>query len=240
MEQAKPGRRGTMVAEMIADLRRRIATGEFPVGSRLPSEARLCEEAGVSRTVVREAVAALRADGLLQPRQGSGVYVTEPPESEAASFRDVDPSRVSSVIEILELRTALEVEAAALAARRRSAQQEEEIIARFEEMEALIASGETSVDADFALHVAIAQASNNSRFAECLTLIGPSVIPRRTVRSGGGGPTDPEYLRLISQEHREIVSAILANDDAAASQAMREHLQGSLARYRAIFGGRSV
>jgi len=228
-----------MVLDLVADLRGRIATGEFPVGSRLPSEAKLCAETGVSRTVLREAVAALRADGLLEPRQGSGVYVTAPPEVEAGAFRDVDPSRVSSVIEILELRIALEVEAAALAARRRSARQEEEIVARFDEMEALIAAGDTSVDADFALHVAIARASNNSRFEECLTLIGPNVIPRRSVRPGGTRTADPEYLRLLSREHREIVAAILGGDDAAASRAMRQHLQGSLARYRALLGRRT-
>ncbi|WOI57765.1 FadR/GntR family transcriptional regulator [Palleronia sp. LCG004] len=235
--QERAGRRGTMVVDLVATLRRRIATGEFPVGSRLPSEAKLCEEAGVSRTVLREAVAALRADGLLQPRQGSGVYVTEPPVDEAIPFRNVDPSRVSSVIEVLELRIALEVEAAALAARRRSARQEEEMIARFDDMEKLIADGETSVEADFALHVAIARASNNTRFEEYLTVIGPSLIPRRGVRQGGTDATvDPSYLELLAREHREIVSAILANDPSAASAAMRKHLQGSLARYRGLLG----
>ncbi|WP_242494096.1 FadR/GntR family transcriptional regulator [Salipiger sp. IMCC34102] len=221
--------------DIVETLQKRITSGEFPVGGRLPSEAKLCEEAGVSRTVVREAVAALRADGLLEPRQGSGVYVTEPPTSPAVPFRDIDPSRVSSVIEVLELRTALEVEAASLAARRRSAQQEEDIVASFDEMERVIARGETSVEADFALHVAIARASNNTRFEEYLQLIGPSVIPRRGVREGEGDtPVDPAYLQLLSQEHREIVSAILANDADGASDAMRKHLQGSLARYRGL------
>lgn len=233
---APAARRGTMVVDLIAELRQRITSGEFPVGSRLPSEARLCAEAGVSRTVVREAVAALRADGLLQPRQGSGVYVTAPPEETPMPFRDVDPSRVSSVIEILELRTALEAEAAALAATRRSARQEEEILSRYEAMESLVATGETSVEADFAFHVAVAQGSNNSRFEECLALIGPGAIPRQAIRSGGEAPTDPGYLRLLSREHHAIVSAILANDAEGAAQAMRAHLQGSLARYRAILG----
>ena len=235
MVQVRPGRRGTMVVDLVATLRERIGSGEFPVGSRLPSEAKLCEQTGVSRTVLREAVAALRADGLLQPRQGSGVYVTEPATGPTVPFRDVDPSRVSSVIEVLELRTAVEVEAAALAARRRSAQQEEEIVSRFEEMEDLIARGETSVDADFALHVAIARASNNTRFGEYLTFIGPNVIPRRGVLEGeGDSPVDPAYLRLLSQEHRGIVDAILADDADAASDAMRRHLSGSLARYRGL------
>ena len=96
--------------------------GQFPPGSRLPSEAQLTEAHGVSRTVVREAIAALRADRLVEARQGAGVFVLEAevPAPTPLFLRNIDHERVSSMIELLELRTAVEVEAAGLAALRRS------------------------------------------------------------------------------------------------------------------------
>ena len=105
--------RKTLVATLRDALRSDIKSGRYQVGERLPSEAKLTEEHSVSRTVVREAIAALRGDGLVEPRQGSGVYVIEPPASIPAPFTKFDTFRLSSVIELLELRTAVEVEAAA-------------------------------------------------------------------------------------------------------------------------------
>jgi GntR family transcriptional repressor for pyruvate dehydrogenase complex len=63
------------VASVEAMLRRAIAEGRYPVGAKLPTEAALTRDLGVSRTVLREAVAALRAEGLLASRQGAGVFV---------------------------------------------------------------------------------------------------------------------------------------------------------------------
>ena len=76
----------------------------------------------MSRTVVREAIASLRADRLVEAKQGAGVFVLEPQavvQSPLLSLQNIDPERVSSMIEVLELRTAVEVEAAGLAALRR-------------------------------------------------------------------------------------------------------------------------
>ncbi len=109
----------TLVSRLGETLRQAIATGQFPPGSRLPSEAQLTEAHGVSRTVVREAIASLRADRLVEARQGAGVFVLEPSSAVQPvmlSLSNIDLARVSSMIELLELRTAVEVEAAGLAA----------------------------------------------------------------------------------------------------------------------------
>ena len=70
---APHGGSGTLVAQVSAALREKILAEGLKPGDKLPSEARIAEDFGVSRTVVREAVAALRADGLVEPRRGAGV-----------------------------------------------------------------------------------------------------------------------------------------------------------------------
>jgi len=225
----------TLTARLADNLRRSLASGQFPPGSKLPSEAQLSEAHGVSRTVVREAIAALRADRLVEARQGAGVFVLEtsgmaPPG--LLSVRNVD--RVSSMIEMLELRTAVEVEAAGLAALRRSPAQEEAILDQHYAVRACLEAGTSSADADFALHLAIADATNNPRFREFLAMIGKNVIPRAALRADDGDSDQSAYIKLIDREHDAIVAAISNGDEEAAREAMRRHLRGSQARYRAL------
>src|SRR3954468_11749941 len=101
---------GTLVFQLSETLRQAIAGGQYAPGARLPSEAQLTEAHGVSRTVVREAIAALRADRLVEARQGAGVFVLEPQASARPtmlSLNNIDLARVSSMIELLELRAAV-------------------------------------------------------------------------------------------------------------------------------------
>lgn len=234
----KKARRGHMVTDLADTLRSRLARGDFKPGDRLPSEAHLSETYGVSRTVIREAIAALRADGLVEPRQGSGVYVLEAKPIDDAPFQNVDFQRVSSVVELLELRTALESEAAALAAIRRSPHQEEEIVEKLRDFLTAERTGASTSELDFALHLAIADASNNPRFGEFLRLLGTSVIPRQALRPDGSDQRiDDSYLSRISEEHQRIVDAILEGDPEHARQMMRRHLEGSLSRYRRLLRG---
>jgi len=211
-----------------------IEAGQYRPGDRLPSEAKLTQEYGVSRTVVREAIAALRADNLVEARQGAGVFVLEPPEAVDLPFQNIDYVRISSMIEMLELRTAVETEAAALAALRRSPAQEERIVKAFREIGRLAAEGQQTTDADFDLHLAIAEATANPRFAEFLAMVGPSVIPRRALQQTGAERAPGAYLKVLNDEHERIVNAILEGDEDRARDAMRQHLKGSLSRYRAL------
>jgi DNA-binding FadR family transcriptional regulator len=226
---------GTLVQRLGDTLRKAIGAGHFPPGSKLPSEAQLSEAHGVSRTVVREAIASLRADRLVEARQGAGVFVLAPQEPTPAPLLigSVDPARVSSMIELLELRTAVEVEAAGLAALRRSPAQEE-VLERHYAVRACLDAGQSTTDADFALHLAIAEATNNPRFREFLAMIGKNVIPRAALRDEDSEEDQSAYLRLIDAEHADIVEAISAGDEEAARDAMRRHLRGSQGRYRAL------
>ncbi len=215
-------------------LRQQIGEGRYSPGDRLPSESRLTEEFSVSRTVIREAIANLRADKLVEPRHGAGVFVLSPPKTVALPFQEVDPARVSSMIEMLELRTAVEVEAASLAALRRSPSQEEAIVTAYQKVRALSEAGESTAEADFELHKTIAEATNNPRFVEFLNLIGPSVIPRKALHAVAEKAELGAYLSVLNREHEAIVKAIIAGDENGAAEAMRLHLRSSQARYRAL------
>lgn len=259
--RGSPTRRGNLVKTVEEALRSVIESGEITVGAKLPSESALTQRYGVSRTVIREAVSALRLSGLVEARQGVGVFVSRKApavESPPATFRVEDPRRLSEVIELMELRAGIEVEAAGLAAARRSPAQAEAVRERWEDIELAIAAGRAGTEADLAFHLAIADATNNPQFRRMLEMMGRDAIPRGALGSevdgsgtdeagapdasgaSGGRATETrprltaDYLRQIQVEHRAIADAIAVGDANAARAAMREHLEGSRDRYRAL------
>jgi DNA-binding FadR family transcriptional regulator len=220
---------------LFEQLAEQIKSGRLVPGARLPTEQALTRAARVSRTVVREAVAALRAEGLVVTRQGVGAFVSASPQH--APFR-IEPERMQTladVLNVMELRLGVEIESAGLAAERASRAQIRVINVALENIARAAAAGKSAVDEDLAFHRAIADAAANPEFARFLQFIGRHLIPRRTV-SGlperMGGPK--AYLALIQEEHRRIFEAIRARDAGAAREAMRRHLTRSLERYRKL------
>ena len=187
---------------------------------------------GVSRTVVREAVAALRADGLVVTRQGVGAFV---PENARRPLRiDVDPlSPLRAVLDVMELRTGIEIEAAGLAADRGSASQIRRIVECFDAVGAALKRGEDAVAQDFALHCSIADATGNPQFRRFLEHLGRLIIPRQTIR-GGPGIAKRAYSETFQREHRAIVQAIRNGAVLQARAAMRRHLLNSRKRYERL------
>ena len=220
---------------LIEQLAEQIKSGRLAPGSRLPTEEALTRAAGVSRTVVREAVAALRAEGLVVTRQGVGAFVSAEPQR--APFR-IEPERLQSLADILnvmELRLGVEIESAGIAAERASKAQVRAISNALNAIEEAGAAGGSAVDEDLAFHRAVAEATGNPEFARFLQFIGRHLIPRRTVsalpeRMGGR----EAYLALIQEEHRRIYAAIRDGQPGAAREAMRRHLTRSLERYRKL------
>ncbi|NTJ41152.1 FadR family transcriptional regulator [Agrobacterium larrymoorei] len=228
-------RSGVSLVTQTADaLRQSILSGGYKPGDKLPSEAGLTELYKVSRTVVREAIAALRADKLVEARHGAGIFVLALPAQQTQPFQDVDHDRISSIIELLELRAAVETEAAELAAIRRSPAQEEAIIRKLAGVQDCVDNGRPTAEADFQLHLSIADATNNPRFREFLEVMGQNVIPRAALRASQSERTAAPYLQQLQGEHDAIVRAISDGDAAGAREAMRQHLKGSQQRYRAM------
>jgi len=222
-----------VMARLVSDIR----TGRLGPGARLPTEHALTEALGVSRAVVREAVAALRADGLIVTRRGSGAYVADPT---AGPFRigAADAAALSDILNVMELRLAVEVEAAGFAAERANRRQIAAIRGAWRAIDRALQVGEGAVAEDFAFHRAIAEATGNRQFSRFLAFLGSHVIPRQSVRLSIDTPGERRaYLQRIQQEHARIVSAISDRNPADARRAMREHLTRSLERYRNLMKG---
>ena len=187
---------------------------------------------GVSRTVVREAVAALRADGLVITRQGVGAFV---PENARRPLRiDFDQlSPLRAVLDVMELRTGIEIEAAGLAADRASPAQIRKIVDCLDAVDVALRRGADAIAQDFALHCSIADATGNPQFKRFLEHLGRFVIPRQTIRGGPGIPKRV-YSETFQQEHRDIVQAIRGRAVAPARAAMRRHLLNSRKRYQRL------
>jgi DNA-binding FadR family transcriptional regulator len=230
----------SLTHELVQRLTADITAGKLPPGSRLPTEQEMIAATGVSRTVVREAVAALRADNLVVTKQGVGAFVAE---TVRRPFKiDFDElSSLREVLDVMELRTGIEIEAAGLAADRASGTEIRAVVESFEAIEEAVKRGDSGIEEDFAFHCAIAAASGNPQFRRFLDYLGRFIIPRHTIPGGPGAMSDRAYAATIQKEHRQIVAAIRSHAVASARAAMRTHLQNSRKRYRKLagaFGGK--
>jgi GntR family transcriptional regulator, transcriptional repressor for pyruvate dehydrogenase complex len=233
--QFAPVQRG-LTHELASRLAADITGGKLAPGSRLPTEQEMIVATGVSRTVVREAVAALRAEGLVVTRQGVGAFVAD---NARRPFR-IEPDEVRSireVLEVMELRTGIEIEAAGLAAERGSPADVRGIADAYEAVDQAIERGESGVDQDFAFHCSIAQATGNPKFLRFLEYLGRFIIPRQTINLTSGGIKRVTYLKTFQKEHRVILDAIRSKAVTQARAAMRRHLHNSRKRYHKLAAG---
>jgi len=222
---------GVLIERLAAD----ITSGRLAPGARLPTEQEIGAQTGVSRTVVREAVAALRAEGLVVTRQGVGAFVAS--EAMRRPFRlESDGLRsVAEVLDVMELRAGVEVVAAGLAAERATPAAVRRIAAAMAAIDRAIARGGQAVDEDFRFHREIAAATGNGQLLRFLDFLGRLVIPRHTIRLAGDGKgAQRAYLEKVHREHRIIFEAIRDRSPQAAGDAMRRHLENSRARYRQL------
>ncbi|MEU5220523.1 FCD domain-containing protein [Streptomyces sp. NPDC020807] len=200
-----PPRRAGLSDQVIAELRNQITSGEWPVGSRIPTEPELVEQLGVARNTVREAVRALAHNGLLDIRQGSGTYVVATSELAGVMhrrFADADPRHVA------ELRSTLESAAARFAAERRSERDLRQLDALLARREEAWESGEAEkfVTADAAFHHAVVAASGNEVLTELYADLGD--LLREWLRGDVGQDLRPEN----HMDHARLVAAIRAGD----------------------------
>jgi GntR family transcriptional repressor for pyruvate dehydrogenase complex len=210
------------VAERLRDF---IDTQRLEPGDRLMSERELAAQLGVSRTSVRQALTALRVQGLVDIRHGDGVYLLRSP-------RDLVPSLASEIVAseidhpmIWEVREGIEVQAARLAAARRSDADVAEMRAALEEMESSIAAGEDGIAGDRSFHRAVARAAHNPLLGE-LTHQLADAIDRTSAASLTHVGRPPRSLAA----HRAILAAIETGDAAQAADEMRLHVLASRRR----------
>lgn len=209
------------IAEKVAEI---IASGEYPVGSRLPSERKLAERFNISRPTIREAIIALEIAGCVEVKAGSGVYVLGGNSSIIANTAlDI------SAFEILEARLCIEGEAAALAAKSITDTELEELRSVLNLMVAENRNKNVSENADEMFHLVIAKATHNEAIMSvCQHLwnlrnnsnVSVSILDK--VRSAGSRP------RI--DEHERILDALIRRDADGARKAMQDHLHRVVAQ----------
>jgi DNA-binding FadR family transcriptional regulator len=223
----------TLALELVDSLGDRIRDGRIVPGDKLPTEAAIMEEFGVSRTVVREAISKLQASGLVETRHGIGTFVVG--LGDGAAFR-IAPEQIATlhdVIAVLELRIGLETEAAALAAARRTERNLAEMRSALDGFAAALAEGRDAVGPDFQFHQEVARATQNPHFAELMSTLGAMIIPRARLGAAEGvSEAQRSYLLRANAEHENIFDAISNRDSDAARAAMRTHLANSRERRR--------
>lgn len=224
-------RRGNLAEQIVEVMRGRIQQGDYPIGSKLPSEHELIGEFGVSRTVIRESIANLKAGGLVTTRQGVGVFVQNATRPQGFVIPPIDLDAIPDKIAVLDLRIGVEVEGAGLAATRRSAQTLAGIERAVQDMRDAIAAGSDAIEADLEFHRAVAAATNNEHFANLFAYLGTLSVPRVRLKTYGLSPeARVSYLNKVNDEHGAVLAAIRAGDADNARSAMRMHLINSKQR----------
>lgn len=225
---ARPASLASRIAQSLRD---DIASGRFVAGARLPAEAALAGIFDVSRPIVREAIALLKADGVLVTRKGSGAYVSDTPGGQAwrvASAPDGGPT----LAQLFELRRVVETACAEMAALRRT---ESDLAQIHEALAAMRRHAEdfaSAAAADIAFHHAIAHAAHNPCFTGLTDFVGQQLLVARQrawensarLHALEGTP------RAADTEHAALVEAIAAGDPAAARAAANAHLNAAAAR----------
>jgi GntR family transcriptional regulator, transcriptional repressor for pyruvate dehydrogenase complex len=221
-------RRSPLVDLAVSQLREQVLSGQWPVGARLPAETELAQRLEVGRSTIREAVRALVHAGLLETRQGSGTYVRS-----VMPGGDWEPRlRRAAVLEVYEVRQALEVQAARLAAGRRT---DADIAALHECLTERQTARDRARDAafvesDLAFHRAVVAAAHNALLAEMFgsftAVLREAVIAVVSDRGLDVAGADPAHVRLAA--------AIEAGDAAAAERATHDHLDPTAAALRSL------
>jgi GntR family transcriptional repressor for pyruvate dehydrogenase complex len=210
--------------QLAAVLSGQLQRGELAPGARLPTEQQLALAHGVSRTVVREAVHQLKSQGLLRSRQGSGVYVAEQQPLQPLAFDPTVLDSMDAVVQVVEVRRALEGEIAALAAERATRAQVATLLQALKAIDEAAAIGGDGVAEDLAFHQAVAQATGNPQFARLLGFLEQYLREAMRVTRGNEA-RHLQFAQAVRREHQALVDAIAAGDATAARRAATRHMQ---------------
>lgn len=211
------------LADAVAlQIRMRIVSGEFAPQEKLPTEMELASRFQVSRNVVREAIARLKLNGLIETRRGVGSFVTADIHAKRFEVIPSDLLDENQLRQILELRVEIEEGAAALAAIHRSEEQLAVLRKTLSDADSATHDWELGASAAFGFHLAVAQCSNNQYFVQLMEHL--SHVVHSAVRTMRYTAANTDRVHQIEHEHHAIVAAIEAGDAEAARHAMRTHL----------------
>lgn len=229
----RPPTGGSLSDRVYEQIYQKITLGEWPLGSRLPTELELSSQLGVSRPVLREALLRLRIDGIIESRQGAGTRVINMPNRSVLEF--AEPGSIADLQRCYEFRVGLEGEAAYLATLRKSPDRIADIEKAHRRMKEVMADPEAlGADEDINFHLAVARATENSYYITTIESATRAIkvglqIARTLSRWG-----NEERIANALAEHANLLEVIKSGDAEKARLTMRAHIEG--ARERVFLG----
>src|ERR1035437_7299774 len=224
LKAVAPIERSKLTTSVFERLLSYVVRGSWKPGDRIPPERDLCQQLGIARTSLREALKAMELVGMLNSRVGDGTFVC--PRSEFLSrpllwaFTGMDQEELH---DIMESRLVIEESIACLAAERGTEEQIAKIAEAVQLMRDNIARNETILEADMAFHLAVSTAAQNELLRNAVQLL------RNLMRQGIYHKLlIPDIERSILKGHVAIYSAIARRSPLAAKRAMRRHLEETM------------
>lgn len=215
-------------ARIAAQIGRDIAEGRIVPGEKLPTEHVLAKGFGVSRSVVREAIAQLRNEGLVETRQGVGAFVTEQRARQSIRIEQDDLHDRESFRELFQLRLPLEIEAAGLAAVHHDQADLDKLDETLEAMTGADKWTDQGIVADLAFHRILAAATKNEYFTLFIGFIAERIS--LAINAARAQAVLEEIVEVTIAEHLVIREAVASRDPKRAREAMRRHLLGATGR----------
>lgn len=234
MENTPERRAGVTERQQVADIvaeriERLITDGVLKVGQALPSERRLCEKLGTSRSALREGLRVLRGLGIIETRHGSGSFVARlSAEHDNSPLMHLFSTQPRTVYDLLEVRALLESEAARLAALRATVadlvsirRRYEDMVAREQDTRSTSPEDHARLDHDF--HRAISEASHNAVLVHTLQSLSDLMLSS-VFASVNNLYHRPAHKRLIDRQHHRLYQAIMDRQPERAERIAREHI----------------
>lgn len=230
-ETPEPTPKKNRVDEVYHALSHLIDGGDLTAGDRLPTENALAKQHGVSRPVVREAIARLAAGGLVRTVRGKGTFVQPGQVMEQMKLAPI--TSIDDLLAWQELRVAIEQEAARLAATRRSEEDLNELVRLLGEMMNSPEMDGYGGEADHAFHVAIAAAAHNPAILDAQIALGRHIKGWISAVLNVEPANHAKRQQYRLSEHEAIVDAISARNPERAAQAIRSHIENGRTRFLA-------
>lgn len=216
-----PLARTTLTASAFEQLISYVVNGAWKAGDRIPPERELCQQLGIARTSLREALKAMELIGMLDSRVGDGTFVC--PRSEFLSrpllwaFTGTDHAELR---DIMEAREFLEQDLAGLAAQRATEHEIKAIESALKKLRRSVAEGESMLEADMEFHLAVAEAAHNEVLRNAVQLLRNLLRKWLVLKL-----LIPQVPAKVLKQHEAIYKAIRAGDSEEARKAMWAHLE---------------
>jgi DNA-binding FadR family transcriptional regulator len=215
-------------ARIATQIAREITEGRISAGEKLPTEHFLSKTFGVSRSVVREAIAHLRNEGLVETRQGVGAFATDIERRHSIRIEQENLSDKASFRNLFQLRLPLEIEAAGLAALHHTGDDLLKLDEALSQMTGAAKWTDEGILADLAFHRQIAAATQNEYFLLFLGFVAERI--HLAINAARASAVLEEIVEVTIAEHLAIRDAIASRQPNQARQAMHEHLMGAASR----------